>query len=372
MDANAPARTQTPLPAGFLTGEKAARVGELAAAAKAPATRVAYRRDWKRWAEWCAARGAQPMPPAPELVALYVQEHAGLRKPDGAWQYQPATLERWVAALSSVSRAAGRLPPGQHPIVESVLQAVWRTRGSRQRKADPLLVEDLRAVCVAIADSARSWATRVAARRDTALLTAAVIGGYRRSELAAHQLRDVTYYPGEGLQMYVARLEPGQEGKGLVKHIPFGEDPLVCPVCAILKWVEVVRMWEADGRAGLMRLLLAPGPDRHVCGEIPDLPVSSAPLFRGLHRTRGLLDGGLSGHAVNEIIQRRCAEAGLDQTRVLTGHSPRSGFVTEGFRAGADATEIAKQTGHKSYWHLAGYRRDHAPIAGNAVTRIRF
>ncbi len=52
------------------------------------------------------------------------------------------------------------------------------------------------------------------------------------------------------------------------------------------------------------------------------------------------------------------------------GHSLRAGFVTEAFRAGADAHAIMRQTGHRSPVMLEVYAREHAPLVGNAVTRL--
>jgi integrase len=54
----------------------------------------------------------------------------------------------------------------------------------------------------------------------------------------------------------------------------------------------------------------------------------------------------------------------------LGGHSLRAGFVTEAFRAGADAHSIMRQTGHRDPKMLEVYAREHAPLVGNAVTRL--
>ena len=48
----------------------------------------------------------------------------------------------------------------------------------------------------------------------------------------------------------------------------------------------------------------------------------------------------------------------------------RAGFVTEAFRAGADAHAIMRQTGQQSPGMLEVYTRENAPLMGSAVTRI--
>ena len=80
----------------------------------------------------------------------------------------------------------------------------------------------------------------------------------------------------------------------------------------------------------------------------------------------------MSGDAVAAMIRRRADQAGFTPARTqrLGGHSLRSGFVTEAFRAGADAHAIMRQTGHRSPGMLEVYARENAPLTGNAVTRI--
>ena len=80
----------------------------------------------------------------------------------------------------------------------------------------------------------------------------------------------------------------------------------------------------------------------------------------------------ITGHGINEMIQRRATAAGFTPAQVdkLGGHSLRAGFVTEAFRQGADAHSIMRQTGHRSPVMLEVYAREHAPLVGNAVTRL--
>ena len=80
----------------------------------------------------------------------------------------------------------------------------------------------------------------------------------------------------------------------------------------------------------------------------------------------------MTGDAVAVMIQRRAAAAGFTAAEVdlLGGHSLRSGFVTEAFRAGADAHSIMRQTGHRDPKMLEVYAREFAPLVGNAVLKL--
>jgi integrase len=91
-----------------------------------------------------------------------------------------------------------------------------------------------------------------------------------------------------------------------------------------------------------------------------------------VHRTGVIGEGPVTGHAIREIIRRRADEAGYTPAQIqrLGGHSLRAGFVTEAFRQGADAHAIMRQTGHRSHAVLETYAREHAPLVGNAVTRL--
>ncbi len=71
-------------------------------------------------------------------------------------------------------------------------------------------------------------------------------------------------------------------------------------------------------------------------------------LFPPINKTGRPGAGPMCGYAVAAMIQRRAAAAGYTPAQVDLpgGHSLRSGFVTEAFRAGADAHSIMRQTGH--------------------------
>ena len=91
-----------------------------------------------------------------------------------------------------------------------------------------------------------------------------------------------------------------------------------------------------------------------------------------MHRSGVIGQGPVTGHAIREIVRRRADEAGClkDQIQRLGGHSLRAGFVTEASRQGADAHAIMRQDGHRSHAVLETYAREHAPLVGNAVTKL--
>lgn len=397
-------------PAGLTVGE-GQRLAGLITRARSTATTRAYTSDVARWTAWRVRRGTDPERLESALVALHLEEAASAVGPDGAPAYAPATLARWVSSLNHHARATGQPPPGEHALVRAVLAAVRRTGTRSPRRRDPLLPEDLQRLLAHLRSTVSTRAERIAATRDSALLLVGFYGAFRRAELASLQLRDVVVHPAEGLRIHLRRSKTDQEATGVVKPLPPHADPALCPVCAVLAWTPLVQGWDSAGRPGLIRavhLATTPLPGTgtqagHGAGcphhgdtdlgsgrssappvlddeqRIPNpstvsaRPVSAStrPLFRSLHPA-GLLRGPLSGHAVNDMIRRRAAAAGLDPDRLpaLGGHSLRAGFVTAAYRAGATAEQIARQTGHTSLTVLATYQRERDPLRGNAVTHL--
>jgi integrase len=196
----------------------------------------------------------------------------------------------------------------------------------------------------------------------------------------------VTLHRTDGLHVRLRSSKTDQEARGQVKALPFGRDPVTCPPCAYVRWREVLHAWDTadpDGRRPAVLTVLRRQADsdggggqqaQHCCrsARLPEPADPGRPLFRSVHATGAIRACAMTGHAVNEMIRRRADQAGFTpaQTQRLGGHSLRSGFVTEAFRAGADAHSIMRQTGHRSPVMLEVYARENAPLMGNAVTRI--
>ncbi|MDN5760397.1 MAG: site-specific integrase, partial [Tomitella sp.] len=200
------------------------------------------------------------------------------------------------------------------------------------------------------------------------------VGAFRRSELAGLLFTDVKPHQSDGLHVRVRRSKVDQSGLGHVKVVPYGAEHLSCPVCAYLRWHEVVCAHDTDGRVGVMRVIYQTGPfTGHVCGQAGTVPADlRVPVFRSVHRIGTVSDRPLSGAGVHAVIRRRAAAAGYtpEQVAELGGHSLRAGFVTEAISNGATTHEIMRQTGHTSPATVEIYAREHAPIENNAVTRL--
>ncbi|QRI77691.1 MULTISPECIES: site-specific integrase [Rhodococcus] len=357
-----------------LAPDTAARIAESVASARAAGTRRTYASAWRAFTTWCAAEGHTAVPAHPVTVAAYLVACADTVTEAGERAYTPATLAHRLAAIAHHHRQTGHPSPTVDDLVKATMSGIRRgyaTAGDRPRAPRaPLLTADI----VAIVDKARAncqgWADEVVERRDTAILLLGFAGAFRRSELVALTCSDVALHRLDGLHIRLRKSKTDQEGRGVVRALPFTHSHTSCPPCAWMRWAQVVAAYDTGGRPAVIRLLRNPEPfAAHVCRGTRPRATSGAPLLRAIRRNGHLSTTALSGAAVHQAIRRRAEQAGYDPEIVaqLGGHSLRAGFVTQAFRNGASAHAIMRQTGHTTPAMLEVYAREHAPLLGNAV-----
>jgi site-specific recombinase XerD len=302
--------------------ELADQARDYARAAKAANTLRAYRADWRDFAAWCDRHGRPALPAVAETVALYLADLAGRRK--------PATIGRRLTAIAQAHRAAGHEAPTGHAAVRAVWAGIRRTHGTAQDAKAPALTADVRAMVAALPD-------RLIDHRDRALLLLGFAGAFRRAELVGLDVADVVE-TADGLVVTLRRSKTDQEGAGRSIGIPYGSNPLTCPVRALRAWLE--------------RSTIAGGP-----------------LFRSVDRHGRLGAGRLSDKAVALVVKRAAAAAGLDPAK-YAGHSLRAGLATAAAAANVPERVIALQTGHKSMKILRRYIRRGSLFAENAAAAV--
>lgn len=363
--ATVPARVSTPLPAALL-----AQVEENEEHARATNTRRAYESDWAAFERWCDDHGQVALPATAATVAGYITDRGSVLKASGAYTYAPSTISRWVTSIN-VRHHGEDLPlPGGLAEVKRTLAGIKRGHVRPTRRMAPLLLQDLKKVLTNI--DTQSYPDGIIGHRDSAILVMGFAGAFRRSELSARRIGDVTMHLEDGLHVRLLTSKTDQEGRGSVKALPFGANPLTCPPCTFLRWVRVLDTAENAPRSGMMKLLRESDPAVHICqGPTPELDRldPEASLFRPVRRGGHIGLNKISGEVVNAVVKRRLAAAGMNARR-FGGHSLRAGFVTQALRAGSSPQEVMRQTDHKNPATVEIYRREHDPLRQNAVTRL--
>lgn len=268
---------------------------------RAASTVRAYEADWNAFRAWCHARRLAPLPAAATTVAAYLD--------DVASQHKVATVRRRLAAVRAAHLDAGApSPTGAAPVRLAVARAEWHQRG-QARSTVPLGVEELRAMSRAVPAS-------LAGRRDRALLLLGYGAGLGPGELARLAVTDLRPVAA-GLSVQIPR--------GTVV-IPFGSAPELCAVDAWTRWRDA---------AGLTR----------------------GAAFRAVDRHGRVADTGLGPKAVQRIVRRGAARAGLDPAR-YHGLSLRRGMVVAATVQGATDDGIMQHTGHRSRRLIRRYMTD--------------
>ncbi|SFU19346.1 Phage integrase family protein [Mesorhizobium sp. YR577] len=92
-------------------------------------------------------------------------------------------------------------------------------------------------------------------------------------------------------------------------------------------------------------------------------------VFKKIDRWGHLERRALTPQAVNLILKRRVAQAGLDP-RVFSAHGLRSGYLTETARRGISLPEAIQQSQHRSVQQASCYYNDAERQLGRAARVI--
>lgn len=300
--------------AGAALAAYAPQVREYVQASKADNTRKAYAAHWRTFTAWAAGANVSALPAQPETIVAFITHQAGKGR-------KAATLQASLAAIAFQHKAAGAVNPCDDIRVTTTMQGIRRKIGKRQTQKAPATLDVVRRMVITLPYDLRGI-------RDRAIILCGFWGAFRRSELVALTVADVTFTQA-GAKVFIAKSKTDQEAEGMTKNLPMLADRSICPVNALREWLRV---------SG----------------------IQSGALFRGIDKTGSLHSGNMGGREVARVVKRACAAAQISEAQ-YAGHSLRAGFVTDAAEKGAQAWEISEQTGHaagsrvlQSYIRAAG------------------
>ncbi len=278
-------------------------------AAQSVSTKRSYAQDIRHF----KANGYR-IPATSDQVTTYLATFAGV--------LAVATLEHRLIAIGRAHADRGLDNPCKDRQVKRTMQGIKRTFGTAQRRVRALVKDDLLELLVTVAKQ-----KPLKAARDKALILIGFAGAFRRSELVALRVDDITPHA-HGLELLIRKSKTDQEGQGQTVFIPLAKSEERCPVKALQAWLEL---------AGIGEGALFPAINRH------DRVGSSR---------------GLSPQSVALILKSAVAKAiGAGGAKHVSGHSLRSGFVTEAASIGMQTSLIMGQSRHSSFEMVLRYIR---------------
>jgi site-specific recombinase XerD len=285
-------------------------------------TKRAYATDWATFSEWCRVHRLPNLPAAPQTVALFIA--------DRAKSVRPSSIRRALAAISKMHKVAGHPSPCAVEPVPSTIKGIERTHGSRTFGKAPANLD-------AVAKMVEAFPpTSLDHLRNRALLLVGFAGAFRRSELVALEASDLTWSE-EGVVVLVRRSKTDQQGEGMQKALPFVSGG-TCAATALRAW------------------LVAAG-------------IKEGPIFRPMNRNGHPKPVPLNAQSVALIIKVACEKTGLDPKK-YSGHSLRSGHVTEARSRGVADADTMSITGHKRVETLNIYDKRGNPFEKTSAGKI--
>ena len=286
-------------------------------------TQRAYQKDWQNFCSWCAEQHRRALPCTPETLAMYLHHLAK--------RFKVASIERALAAIARVHRGMGHESPRRAPRVQSEMRSIKQALGCVPRGKHALLVDGI----ARLVDTCDAGTLR--GLRNRAILVLGFAGAFRRSELVALNIEDLSD-DAYGLRVQTSRGESCEAGQGQEKGIPFGDHQATCPVLAVRAWLNAAEL-------------------------------SAGPVFVGVNRHGCLTRTRLHPCEIARVVQGAARAAGLDPDK-FAGHSLRSGLMTAAAIAGKPTDAILRQTGHASPSMLLRYLKRAKLFDNNAADGI--
>ena len=288
-------------------------------------TLKAYKSDWGDFTRWCRARGAEPLPPSPELVGLYL---ANLATPtNGETGLGVATIERRLSGLAwNIAQRGFSLDRSDRHIA-TVLSGIKRKHARPPVQKHAIGAEEILAMVGTLPFDLRGL-------RDRAILLIGYAGGLRRSEIVsldAH--RDDTIDSGGWIEILDDGALLTLQGKTGWREVEIGRgsSETSCPVHALEQWLHFAK-------------------------------IDFGPVFVRTSRDgKKALEARLNDKHVARLIKATVLKSGIrsdlpepERLALFSGHSLRAGLATS---AEVDERYVQKQLGHASAEMTRRYQR---------------
>ncbi|OAN76828.1 integrase [Sulfitobacter sp. EhC04] len=288
-------------------------------------TLKAYARDWAHFTRWCRLKGAEPLPPSPEMIGLYLADMAA---PSGkAPALRVSTIERRLSGLAWNFAQRGLTLDRKDRHIASVLAGIKRRHARPPVQKAAIMAEDIRAMVACLPFDLRGL-------RDRAILLIGYAGGLRRSEIVSlDHGKDDTPDSGGWIEILDGGVLLTLNAKTGWREVEIGRgsSEQTCPVHALEQWLHFAK-------------------------------IDFGPIFVGTSRDgKKALERRLNDKHIARLIKRCVLGAGVrfdlpenERLALFSGHSLRAGLASS---AEVDERYVQKQLGHASAEMTRRYQR---------------
>lgn len=279
----------------------------------------AYLSDLVDYENWYQTKQYASLPSTPQNLAEYI---SGLVDEKSFF-----TIKRKLASIAKYHRINQQLSPTTHEQFIIFMKGVKNKMSVRQKQAPDFTIRELQ-------QALSVFPCTPSGIRDRLLLLLGFTGAFRRSELVALNVEDLSFKEG-GLLIQIRRSKTNQAGEVEEKFVAKGSQPTYCPVTTFQDWKDAI------GR-------------------------SEGPLFVRIRKAERLTLDRLSDDYVNLLIKRLFSTT----EKNFTAHSLRASFVTILKDVGVENRKIQNQTKHKTTAMIDRYDRRRDVVLHNGSTEL--
>lgn len=303
----------------LITPELGELAREILSARRSESTVETYRREWLRFVQWASDNAVIGYPIRAETLAAYLTWLHSER-------YGRATIRKTITVMSLAHDE--RDNPCGDRIVRELLKGILRRDKRPTKKARPLSLAELTAICERLtneaADATGKWSKSWRAVRDRALISVGWMAALRASELVALDWSDVVDAE-HGIELHIRESKTNKTGDAEIVALPIlsTRHSLICPVRNLRAIQPVSNPHLTDGW----------------------------PVFQSDSEMNE--PARLSQRSVSRIIERSAELARLETH--FSSHCLRRGFATFAASKGMTDFQIMRHGRWKSVGTAAGY-----------------
>ncbi|OWU68088.1 tyrosine-type recombinase/integrase [Phaeobacter sp. 22II1-1F12B] len=315
---------------------------DYARAAASENTLKAYAKDWAHFARWCRMKGAEPLPPSPEMIGLYLADLASWSSlspsKSASRPLSVSTIDRRLSGLAWNYAQRGFTLDRKNRHIATVLAGIKRKHARPPVQKEAILAEDILAMVATLPYD-------LPGLRDRAILLLGYAGGLRRSEIVSLDVhKDDTPESGGWIEIMEERALLTLDAKTGWREVEVGRGSKdrSCPVHALEQWLHFAK-------------------------------IDFGPVFVGISRDgKRAREKRLNDKHVARLIKRTVLDAGIrselpekERLAMFSGHSLRAGLASS---AEVDERYVQKQLGHTSAEMTRRYQRRRDRFRVNLTT----